>query len=124
MTYQDQLPGLFKQIPYVRNFRDLRLDFRDTIVSDFQIKNSLLFTKAVTIFKLLHLKVSNFVFELEISNEKNLYKIYKVQNWSEVKFFLCGISDALGVTNSMCTYWPQIYIVLNILSEPHPNVLK
>ena len=94
MTYQDQLPRLFKQIPYVRNFRDLRLDFRDTIVSDFQIKNSLLFTKAVTIFKLLHLKVSNFVFEQEISNEKNLYKISKVQNWSEIMFFF-GISDAL-----------------------------
>ena len=89
MTYQDQLPGLFKQIPYVRNFRDLRLDFRDTIVSDFQIKNLLLFTKAVTIFKLLHLKVSNFVFEQEISNEKYLYKISKVQNWSEIMFFFC-----------------------------------
>ena len=96
MTYQDQLPGLFKQIPYVRNFRDLRLDFWDTIVSDFQIKNLLLFTKAVTIFKLLHLKVSNFVFEQEISKEKNLYKISKVQNWSEIMFFfVCGISDAL-----------------------------
>ena len=70
MTYQDQLPGLFKQIPYVRNFRDLRLDFRDTIVSDFLFKYLLLFTKAVTIFKLLHLKVSNFVFEQEISYEK------------------------------------------------------
>ena len=125
MTYQDQLPGLFKQIPYVRNFRDLRIDFRDTLVSVLLIKYLLLFTKAVTIFKLLHLKVSNFVFEQEISNEKNLYKISKVQKWSEIMFFfLCGISNALGVTNSMCTYWPQIYIVLNILSEPHPNVLK
>ena len=91
MTYQDQLPGFFKQIPYVRNFRDLRLDFRDTIVSDFQIKNLLLFTKAVTIFTLLRLMVWNFVIEQQISNWKNLYKISKVQKWSEIFFFVWNI---------------------------------
>ena len=34
MTDQDKQSGLFKQISYVRNFRDLGVDFWDTILSE------------------------------------------------------------------------------------------